>query len=106
MKHAIKHDLDRETARKALRKAFDSYRERFAKYNPTAEWQSEDKANIGFTAKGITLEGAVEVAEDSVLLELDVPFFLKPFKGKALGIIEEEINNWIARAKAGELDDA
>ena len=36
-------------------------------------------------------------------MELDVPFLLKPFKGKALGVIEEEIKKWMAKAEAGEL---
>jgi hypothetical protein len=106
MKHAIKHDLERETARKALRKAFESYKERFAKYDPTADWVNDDKANIGFSAKGMKLDGTVELTDDAVLMELDVPFILKPFKGKALGIIEEEIQKWVQKAKEGELDDA
>lgn len=106
MQQAIKHGLDKDLARKAVRKAFDSYKERFAKYEPTANWKSDDKAEIGFTAKGVTLSGAVEVTQDTVLLDLDVPFFLKPFKGKALGIVEEEIQMWISKAKNGELDEA
>ena len=36
-------------------------------------------------------------------MDLDVPFVLRPFKGKAMGVIEEEIKKWIAKAKAGEL---
>jgi hypothetical protein len=106
MKHAIKHDLQRETARKALRKAFESYKERFAKYDPNADWVTDDKANIGFSAKGMTLNGTVELTDNEVLMELDVPFLLKPFKGKALGIIEEEIQKWVKKAKNGELYDA
>lgn len=106
MEHSIRHNLDKDKARKALHKAFDSYRERFAKYSPTADWQSEDRAKIGFSAKGITLDGVVELTDEEVIMELKVPFLLKPFRGKAVTIIDEEINKWIGKAKRGELDDA
>lgn len=104
MKHKIHHGLDQDLARKATRKAFDSYQQRFAKYNPTAEWVGDDRANVSFSAKGVTLEGNVEITEDDVLIELDVPFILKPFKKKAVGIIEDEIHKWVEKAERGELD--
>ena len=103
-KHIIRHDLDVETAKKATQKAFAGYKQRFADYNPTADWVSENRAEIGFSAKGIKLDGAVELHPKEIHLELDVPFLFKPFRKKAMSIIEEEINDWVARAKAGELD--
>lgn len=103
MKHTVNHGLGKEKAVEVCKKAFDSYKERFAKYNPTANWVSADKANIGFTAKGVSLKGDLEVKDDVIEMELDVPFLLKPFKGKALGVIEEEIQKWVGKAKAGEL---
>ena len=42
-----------------------------------------------------------QVAE--VTLDLDVPFLLKPFKSKALEVIEREIKVWVAKAKRGEI---
>ena len=102
MKHSVPHDLGQEKAKVVAEKAFDSYKERFAKYNPTCKWVDDRKADISFTAKGITLNGAIEVNPTNIEMELDVPFLLKPFKGKALGVIEEEIKKWIGKAKAGE----
>jgi hypothetical protein len=36
-------------------------------------------------------------------MSLDVPFLLRPFKGKALGVIEEEIRRWVAKGEAGDI---
>jgi hypothetical protein len=80
-----------------------SYAERFAKYNPTTTWVSDDKANVSFSVKGMTLNGELTVTDEHIDMDLDVPFLLKPFKGKALSVIEEEIKKWVAKAKAGEV---
>lgn len=104
MKHTIPHDLDRPLAIKATKKALESYQERFAEYNPTADWTAENAADIAFSVKRVSLGGHVEVNADNISLELEVPFMLRPFKAKAISVIEKEIQGWIERAKNGELD--
>jgi len=103
VKHKIQHTLGQEKASTVAKKALASYQERFSKYSPQANWKSEHDADITFSVKGLTLQGAVEIGASEILLELEVPFMLRPFKGKALGIIEEEIRKWIVKAEAGEL---
>jgi hypothetical protein len=103
MKHSVPHDIGKERAKQAAVAAFAAYGERFAKYNPTARWTSDDRADISFTAKGITLGGVLEVKDKSIDMDLDVPFLLRPFKDKALGKIESEIGVWIQKAKRGEI---
>ena len=61
MKHSIKHSLSDELAKKATSKAFESYRERFAEYNPVVDWIRDDRADISFKAKGIKLDGNVQL---------------------------------------------
>lgn len=102
--HVIKHDLDVATAKKATEKAFAGYKERFADYNPTADWVADNRAEIGFSAKGVKLDGAVEIHPGEIHLELDVPLLFRPFRKKALAIIEEQIQLWVGKAKNGELD--
>ncbi|MFU8807431.1 MAG: polyhydroxyalkanoic acid system family protein [Bradymonadaceae bacterium] len=104
MKHKIHHGLQKELARKATHKAIETYKARFEQYNPQANWVNDDTANVSFSAKGIKLEGALEIVEHDVLLDLEVPFLLRPFRSRAMTIIEEEIKDWVARAKRGELD--
>lgn len=102
-KHVITHDLDLDLARKVTDKAFETYAEKFKDYSPTADWVSETKSNITFNAKGIKVNGAVELKPKAVELELEVPLLLRPFRKRAVAIIDEEIRGWIAKAKAGEI---
>ncbi len=103
MKHGVPHDLGMEQAKKAAQAAFASYSERFAKYRPTATWTTDDRAEVSFTVKGVTLRGVLEVRPTSIDMDLDVPFLLRPFKDRALGAVDQEINRWIEKAKRGEI---
>ena len=101
MKHSVSHGLNRETARKVAREALAAYSKRFAEYSPQTNWKGDAAADISFSVKGLTLKGAVSIADKAFDLDLDVPFMLKPFKNKALGVIEGEIKEWIGRAEKG-----
>jgi hypothetical protein len=103
MKHSVKHDVGIDLAKKATLTAFDSYKERFAKYRPTATWVDDRNADIAFTAKGITLRGKLEVGDSSIDMDLDVPFVLRPFKSIALDAVEREIRTWLDKAKKSVL---
>ncbi|HSC86007.1 MAG TPA: polyhydroxyalkanoic acid system family protein [Polyangiaceae bacterium] len=103
MKHSVPHTVGKETARKVARSAFDSYKARFAEFSPQTNWTSDDKADIGFTVKGMTLKGSVQVTDKTIDMDLDVPFLLKPFQGTAIKVIEGEIQNWLGKAQRGEL---
>jgi len=103
MKHSVPHDLDKELAKKAALAAFAAYKERLAKYNPTATWTTEDHADISFSARGMALRGSLEVRPSSIDIDLDVPLLLRPFKRVAEEVIEREIEKWVDKAKRGEL---
>lgn len=105
MEKKFPHDLSKDQAKKVAQKAFDAYMERFSDYNPETNWVSDDEAEVSFSAKGVTLEGRFELTDDEIVMRMDVPFLLKPFKGKAVSVVEDEIDKWIAKAKRGELDD-
>lgn len=103
MKHSVPHDLGKERAKQVTNAAWNSYSERFTKYSPTMTWISEEVAQIGFTAKGMSLEGTIKLEPNSIDLKLDVPFLLRPFQRMAIGVIEQEIRVWIEKAKNGEI---
>lgn len=105
VKHEVPHDLPFHLAKKAVNKAFESYSQRFAEYKPTLTWVDDRTANAGFSVKGITLKGGFEILDKAIGLELDVPFVFRVFKSRALGVIEKEVSEWVARAKAGELGE-
>ncbi|MET0592575.1 MAG: polyhydroxyalkanoic acid system family protein [Polyangiaceae bacterium] len=103
MKHQIAHDLDSNLAKEAAIRAFDAYKQRFANYNPTIDWANDRKARIGFSVKGVKLEGSIDILPKAIELDLDVPFLFRPFKGKAIEVIEREVRTWLDKAKKGEL---
>lgn len=103
MRHRITHDLPDELAKKAVSAAIDSYSARFEKYDVTAGWSADNRAFVRFSAKGVTLEGTLTLEPGAVVFEMDVPFLLKPFAGKAKDKVEEHVQRWIDKAKAGEL---
>ncbi len=100
MKHSVSHDLGQERAKKVTESALTSYAEKFAKYSPKTTWTGPNKAQISFSVKGMTLNGAVEIKDKTIDMELDVPFLLRPFQGQAISVIEGEIKEWLAKEKA------
>jgi hypothetical protein len=103
MKHVMPHDLPPELARKVAIKAFESYQQRYAKYQPALTWLTEQRASVSMSAKGIVLSGTVELKAQTISFELEVPFMLRMFKGRALKVMARELEHWVAKARAGEL---
>lgn len=103
MQHAIKHGLTHDQAKAAARHAVDAYSQKLAKYSPQVAWQGDTKATIAFTAKGVRIEGSMSVEPDRFVVDVDIPLLLRPFKSKAVNVVESEAQTWIAKAKAGEL---
>ncbi len=103
MKHVIAHDLDVPTAKKVVERAFAEYQHRYAKYDPRFRWATDHRAEVVFSAMGATLEGKMDVGDHKITLDLHVPFFLRPFKGRAMEIIDREVSRWLVKAHAGEV---
>ena len=103
MKHEIHHGLEPDLAKKAIDKAMEAYSARFADYNPRFSWVSDTKGELGFKAKGVSVDGQIEVVGDKILVDLQVPFLLRVFKGKAMDVIDREVKKWVEKARAGEL---
>ena len=103
MKHRVPHDLTLDLAKKAADRARQSYRERFPEYDPQDTWADEKTAHVEFKAKGMSMKGIFEILPDAVEMDMEVPLLLRPFKQKALDVVEKQIVEWIAKAKRGEL---
>jgi hypothetical protein len=104
MKKSFPHDLDTPTSKKVAEHAFAAYAERFAEYNPNMNWSTDTHADFGFTAKGLALKGTMDLRDGEVEVELNVPLLLKPFRKKAMSVIETEMEKWIDKANKGELE--
>jgi hypothetical protein len=92
--------LGRERALEVALEAWEEYSRRFAKYNPELSRESEYRAWLSFRARGIVVRGSIEIRDDEVEMEIDVPLLLKPFKKVAVAAIEREIADRVARAKS------
>ncbi len=101
--HKVPHDLGADKAKEVAVAAFAAYKEKYAEYKPSASWTSDTRADISFNIKGKTLNGTMQVNSKDIEMDLDVPFLFRPFKGKALSVIETEIQKWIEKARAGEI---
>ncbi len=105
MKHRIAHSLPHPLARTAVRKALETYQAQFPEYKPGGDWKDENTVRLWFSPPGAKLEGWVRVAGDAIEIELDkVPFLFRPFRKKAIEVIEGEVREWIEKARKGQLD--
>lgn len=105
MKHEIKHDLAPDLAKLAATKAVDAYRERFSQFQFAERWVDDVTMAFGFSVTGKKLEGTLAVRPTCYELELEVPFIFRVFRGKAIEIIEREVQKWVGKARAGELSE-
>lgn len=103
MKHSVPHSLGREKARKVTREAFEASIARFSDYGARCNWVSDDDAEVFFSAKGMNLSAKVTVGDSNIEVDMEVPFFFKPFQKLAIGRIDEEIKKWIGKAQRGEI---
>lgn len=103
MEHRVIHGVDRELAKAATIAAFASYKQKYGEYSPTTTWTSDYRATVTFSVKGFTLDGKIHIDDREVVMDMDVPFVLRPFKKRAMEIIEREIQLWCKRAKDGQL---
>jgi hypothetical protein len=100
MKHVMKHDLSQDKAREVAEQAFASYRARYAQYNPTLTWLDDKTARASFAAKGISINGTIELLPGAIAFDLDVPFVLRIFERRAIAIMERELRHWTDEARA------
>lgn len=103
MDHTIEHELDLETAKRAIDRAMKSYSEKLSEYSPRFDWTSDSYGEFGFEALGVKVTGELAVDDGKIDVSIDVPFILRPFRKRALAIIEREVREWVERAKNGEL---
>ncbi len=62
--------------------------------NPSRKWNdSKDKMNFSFEVKGFNIDGNVQLKENGLTLEGDVPFPANLFEGKIRSTIESKLDS-------------
>jgi hypothetical protein len=94
VKHSFRHGMKMEEARRIADMAWESYRGRFERFGPSLEWIADYTAQIGFSAGGFKLRGAMEIKPGKIDISLDVPVVFRVFKKRAVSVIQKEIREW------------
>lgn len=104
MKYSVKHGLpDRSKVRVVVEKAYVAYQQRLSDYKPKIEWLADDRATIGFTVMSQSIAAAVEFDDQELRIDGKVPFLFKPFEKKIEGVLGNEMEKWLVKARAGEI---
>ncbi len=90
----VPHQLSAEDAKSRLERLADSFK---AKYKDNLGdlqqgWEG-DRLSFGFKTFGIKVSGKIDVADDAIAVEGDLPFSAMMFKGK----IESEMRQQLER---------
>lgn len=98
MKQSFSHHLSQEQAREVARQAIAGYLTKLADYSPKFTWHDDDKGELSFRALGKTVSGLIALQPGQIIVDLDVPLRLVPFRKKAMDVIGAEIQRWVAQA--------
>jgi hypothetical protein len=104
MQHIIQHNLSPELAKKAAEKAAEHYTRKWEKYDAKTTWLTDTHAEITFRVKGVKVAATVDMQPGRAIIDMkQVPLLLRPFKNMALDVVQQTMQKWIDKAKAGEL---
>lgn len=105
MKYVVTHDMsDLERIKVVIEKAYDAYKTKLADYNPSLTWENDRKAIVEFTIMRKKIDANFNITENEVRIEGNIPFLFKPFQGKIERVVGKEVERWLAKEKAGELE--
>jgi putative polyhydroxyalkanoate system protein len=91
MRIAVNHNTSRTNARNKVEQKIDQLLSQFGgKADEIAhEWQG-DTLKFKGKARGLTVEGTVEVTDAAVVIDGKLPLIAKPFEGKIREAVEKE----------------
>ncbi|MGB7418777.1 MAG: polyhydroxyalkanoic acid system family protein [Erythrobacter sp.] len=83
MRVQLSHDLGREEVRRRMRKNAHKIAGYFPPGMATVEtrWTNEDRMDLLIVAAGQRIEGGIDVGEDFVVIELELPMMLGFLRG-------------------------
>ncbi len=92
MQVKLPHDLSREEVRRRMH----AHSQEIADFFPpglakvTTGWSSDDRMDITAEVMGMTIPGGVDVAEDHVVITMDLPMLLSVMKGPLEAAVKKE----------------
>lgn len=104
MRHVVHHRADPAAARTAVERAIATYQERFPAAHPAARWLDEDHASVEFEVRGIRITGQIALEPGRICFDARVPLVFRPFVGRALHVLEAEVERWIERVEPDTME--
>ncbi len=91
MRVALPHSLGREELRRRMHEHGHEISDQFPAGMATVEteWPHEDRMNLHITAMGQQIEGGIDVGDDEVVIELDLPGMLGMMRGTIEGAVRK-----------------
>lgn len=92
MRVKLPHDLDRAEVRRRMHAHADEIGSFFPPglAKVTTGWSSEDRMDITAEVMGMTIPGGVDVAEDHVVITMDLPLLLSVMRGPLEAAVKQE----------------
>lgn len=102
MEIAIPHTLGREEARRRMRANSASIGDTVpaGMADVSASWPSEDRMALSISAMGQTMEGAVDIEEDRLVFNLDLPFMLSFAEPMVASMVKDQGHHLLALPKS------
>lgn len=91
MRVALPHSLGREEVRRRMHAHGHEIADQFpaGMAHVETDWPHEDRMNLHITAMGQQLEGAIDVLDNEVVIELDLPGMLGFMRGTIEGAVRK-----------------
>lgn len=91
MRVNLSHSLGKAEVRRRMQERGHEIADHFPPGMATVEtsWPDEDRMNIHVNAMGQRIEGGVEIEEDHVVVELDLPAMLSFLRGTIEGAVRK-----------------
>ena len=91
MRIAVEHNTTRENARKKVGQRLDQLLGQFgAKAEEIHHEWNGDTLRFRGKAKGLSVEGTVEITDAAVIIDGKLPLIAKPFEGRIRQAVERE----------------
>ncbi|ANU07106.1 polyhydroxyalkanoic acid system family protein [Paraurantiacibacter namhicola] len=107
MQVAIPHSLDKEIVRQRLRDNSDDIGNAVpgGMADITTSWASEDRMDMAISAMGQTMNGHVQIEDDQILFDIELPLALSFVAPMVEGAIRQQGERLIAPPRDSEKPD-
>ena len=99
---SIPHELPKQEALARIKKLLVNLKQEQAQFisNVKEDWEGET-GKFQFSAKGFDLSGLIQVNDNSVDIDAELPFALSFFKGMIKNVIQERAETLLAKEGDG-----